>query len=218
MAINQDHGSTVEQNMAAIRAGYTGIMVDRQTYPLEENIQLVKEMTRYAHAAGVSVESDPGVVGWGEKEVIEEGKTKPEEAVRFVKETGIDCLAVCIGTTNSFDVPKDQLNVSLDLERLKEIREKVDVPLVLHGGSGISDEMMSEACRSGVCKVNVGSDLRLCARNTLREHMENSDQLDYCRWLDAGYYKRIAEKMQVFGSTGKAWDFLKETCGNREEK
>lgn len=81
VAINQDHGSTVEQNMAAIRAGYTGIMVDRQTYPLEENIQLVKEMTRYAHAAGVSVESEPGVVGWGEKEVIEEGKTKPEEAV-----------------------------------------------------------------------------------------------------------------------------------------
>lgn len=151
MAINQDHGSTVEQNMAAIRAGYTGIMVDRQTYPLEENIQLVKEMTRYAHAAGVSVESEPGVVGWGEKEVIEEGKTKPEEAVRFVKETGIDCLAVCIGTTNSFDVPKDQLNVSLDLERLREIREKVDVPLVLHGGSGISDEVMSERRMQGKC-------------------------------------------------------------------
>lgn len=210
VAINQDHGSTMEQNVAALRAGYTGIMVDRQIYPLEENIRLVKEMTKIAHAAGVCVESELGVVGWGDKRVIEEGKTNPQEAVHFVEETGIDCLAVCIGTTNSFDVPKDQLDVRLDLELLERILELVSVPLVLHGGSGVPDESMAKACRMGICKVNVGSDFRLNARNTLQKHMENKDQLDYWRILEAGYMERMAEKMEVFGSKGMAWSYLEE--------
>lgn len=213
VAINQDHGSTVEQNMWAIRAGYTGVMVDRQTYPLEENIQLVKEMTALAHTVGVTVESELGVVGWGDAKVIEEGKTDPQEAVRFVKETGIDCLAVCIGTTNSFDVPKDQLNVKLDLDLLQRIMDVVDVPLVLHGGSGVPDEMMSAACKMGICKVNVGSDFRLNARNTIKEHLNNSDQLDYWRWMDRGYKERMAEKMRVFGSVDQAMCFIREYVG-----
>lgn len=213
VAINQDHGSTVEQNMWAIRAGYTGIMVDRQTYPLEENIKLVREMTRLAHTVGVTVESELGVVGLGDAKDIEEGKTKPEEALRFVKETGIDCLAVCIGTTNSFDVPKDQLNVKLDLDLLQRIMDVVDVPLVLHGGSGVPDEMMSKACKMGVCKVNVGSDFRLNARNTLQKHMSVSDQLDYWRWMDAGYKERMAEKMNVFGSVNQALSFIEKYLG-----
>lgn len=213
VAINQDHGSTVEQNMWAIRAGYTGIMVDRQTYPLEENIKLVREMTRLAHTVGVTVESELGVVGLGDAKDIKEGKTKPEEALRFVKETGIDCLAVCIGTTNSFDVPKDQLNVKLDLDLLQRIMNVVDIPLVLHGGSGVPDEMMSKACKMGVCKVNVGSDFRLNARNTLQKHMSVSDQLDYWRWMDAGYKERMAEKMKVFGSVNQALSFIEKYLG-----
>lgn len=213
VAINQDHGSTVEQNMWAIRAGYTGIMVDRQTYPLEENIKLVREMTRLAHTVGVTVESELGVVGLGDAKDIEEGKTKPEEALRFVKETGIDCLAVCIGTTNSFDVPKDQLNVKLDLDLLQRIMNVVDIPLVLHGGSGVPDEMMSKACKMGVCKVNAGSDFRLNARNTLQKHMSVSDQLDYWRWMDAGYKERMAEKMKVFGSVNQALSFIEKYLG-----
>ena len=213
VAINQDHGSTVEQNMWAIRAGYTGIMVDRQTYPLEENIKLVREMTSLAHTVGVTVESELGVVGLGDAKDIEEGKTKPEEALRFVKETGIDCLAVCIGTTNSFDVPKDQLNVKLDLDLLQRIMDVVDISLVLHGGSGVPDEMMSKACKMGVCKVNVGSDLRLNARNTLQKHMSVSDQLDYWRWMDAGYKERMAEKMNVFGSVNQALIFIEKYLG-----
>lgn len=199
--------------MWAIRAGYTGIMVDRQTYPLEENIKLVREMTRLAHTVGVTVESELGVVGLGDAKDIEEGKTKPEEALRFVKETGIDCLAVCIGTTNSFDVPKDQLNVKLDLDLLQRIMDVVDVPLVLHGGSGVPDEMMSKACKMGVCKVNVGSDFRLNARNTLQKHMSVSDQLDYWRWMDAGYKERMAEKMNVFGSVNQALIFIEKYLG-----
>lgn len=213
VAINQDHGSTVKQNMWAIRAGYTGIMIDRQTYPLEKNIKLVREMTSLAHTVGVTVESELGVVGLGDAKDIEEGKTKPEEALRFVKETGIDCLAVCIGTTNSFDVPKDQLNVKLDLDLLQRIMDVVDIPLVLHGGSGVPDEMMSKACKMGVCKVNVGSDFRLNARNTLQKHMSVSDQLDYWRWMDAGYKERMAEKMNVFGSVNQALSFIEEYIG-----
>ena len=91
----------------------------------------------------------------------------------------------------------------LDLELLERIRAVVDVPLVLHGGSGVPDEMMAKACRMGICKVNVGSDFRLNARNTLQKHMENKDQLDYWRILDAGYMERMGEKMEVFGSIWK---------------
>lgn len=207
VAINQDHGITIEQNMWAIRSGYTSVMVDRQSYPLEENIRLVAEMTKFAHAVGVTVESELGEAHWGDLKEVEEGKTNPEEVTRFVNETGIDCLAVCIGNTNSMTTPKDQLGVHLDIDLLAKIEEKTDVPLVLHGGSGVPVEEMVEATRKHrICKVNVGSDFRLHSRNFIKNYLdENERQLDWWRLFDQGYQERMFEKMEIFGSVGKAW-------------
>ncbi len=205
VAINQDHGKTFEQNMWAIHSGYTSIMCDRQTYPLEDNIRLVSEMVRIAHSVNVTVESELGVAGWGEQAEIEEGKTNPGEVRRFVEETGIDCLAVCIGNTNSMDKAKDELGVALDFDLLERIKKETAIPLVLHGGSGVPAEQMREACRMGICKVNVGSDFRLNARNRIKDNLDNIYQLDYWRILDEGYKERMQEKMETFGSAGKAW-------------
>lgn len=207
VAINQDHGITIEQNMWAIRSGYTSVMVDRQTYPLEENIRLVAEMTKYAHAVGVTVESELGQAAWGDLQEVEEGKTNPAEVARFVNETGIDCLAVCIGNTNSMTTPKDQLGVHLDIDLLAKIEAETDVPLVLHGGSGVPvDEMIEATRKHRICKVNVGSDFRLASRNFIVQHLDdNSKQLDWWRLFDKGYQERMFEKMELFGSVGKAW-------------
>lgn len=207
VAINQDHGIDEKQNMAAISAGYTSIMIDRQTYPLDENIRRVAAMTRIAHFAGVTVESELGEVGWGDKSEIEEGKTKPEEIKRFVDETGVDCLAVCIGNTNSMTTRKDEMGVSLDIDLLEKLEAETDVPLVLHGGSGVPDDMMKEVTQKHrICKVNVGSDFRLRSRDVLKEHIDNNaEQLDYWRIFDAGYQERMFEKIELFGSAGKAW-------------
>ncbi|MDL2220269.1 class II fructose-bisphosphate aldolase [Eubacteriales bacterium OttesenSCG-928-N14] len=207
VAINQDHGINEKENMAAISAGYTSIMVDRQIYPLDENIQRVAYMTKIAHHAGVTVESELGEAAWGDMNEVEAGKTKPEEVKRFVEETGIDCLAVCIGNTNSMTTPKDQVGVTIDIDLLARIEKETDVPLVLHGGSGVPLDVMSEITQKHrICKVNVGSDFRLRSRDVLLEHINNNEeQLDWWRIFDKGYQERMFEKMEAFGSVGKAW-------------
>lgn len=207
VAINQDHGITVEQNMWAIRSGYTSIMVDRQVYPLDQNIRLTAEMTRIAHAVGISVEAELGETHWGDIREVEDGLTNPAEVKQFVEETGIDCLAVCIGNTNSMTTPKDQLGVHLDLDLLAKIEAETDIPLVLHGGSGLPEDEMREACRKhNICKVNVGSDFRLHSRDFVKKYLDQNElQLDWWRLFDQGYQERMYEKMELFGSVGKAW-------------
>lgn len=207
IAINQDHGISIEQNMWAIRSGYTSIMVDRQVYPLDENIRLTAEMTRFAHAVDITVEAELGETHWGNMQEVADGVTDPAQVKQFVEETGVDCLAICIGNTNSMTTPKDQLGVHLDLDRLAKIEAETDLPLVLHGGSGVPDEEMREATRKHrVCKVNVGSDFRLHARNFIKGFLdENERQLDWWRLFDQGYQERMYEKMELFGSVGKAW-------------
>lgn len=207
VAINQDHGITIEQNMWAIRSGYTSIMVDRQSYPLDENIRLTAEMTRFAHAVGISVEAELGETHWGDMKEVADGVTNPTEVKQFVQETGVDCLAVCIGNTNSMTTPKDQLGVHLDLDLLGRIEAETDIPLVLHGGSGVPvDEMMEATRKHHICKVNVGSDFRLHARDYIKQFLDdNTLQLDWWRLFDEGYQARMEEKIEIFGSAGKAW-------------
>lgn len=207
VSINQDHGISIEENMWAIRAGYPSIMVDRQVYPLDQNIALTAEMTRFAHAIGVSVEAELGQTHWGDIQEVEEGMTNPAEVKQFVEETGIDCLAVCIGNTNSMTTPKDQLGVHLDIDLLARIEAETDIPLVLHGGSGVPDDEMREACqRHNICKVNIGSDFRLHARNYVKQFIDDNErQLDWWKLFDEGYKQRMYEKIEILGGVGKAW-------------
>lgn len=201
IAVVLDHGSTYEHAVWAIRAGFTDIMVDRSTLPYEENAAQVKELVKIAHAVGVGVEAELGHVGQGANysEDGVTGLTIPEEAVSYVAETGVDTLAVAIGTAHGVysGVPK------LRFDLLAELREKVPVPLVLHGGSGTGDKNLSRACQMGICKVNIANDLYMGALNALSGYDASKGAYRTFAYLSDGYKKAAMKYMDICGSSGR---------------
>lgn len=149
-----DHGSTITQEMRAIRLGATGVMIDASAYPLEENIERTHQIVELAGACGVSVEGELGHVGTTRDEKVSD-YTDVDEAVRYVKETGVAALAVMVGTAHGRYVKAPVL----DIQRIKDIHEKTGVPLVLHGGSGVPDEQVRMAVEAGIRKMNFSTDL-----------------------------------------------------------
>ena len=152
-----DHTPTFESAIAGVRAGFNTIMVDRSALPYRENVAQVKELVRIAHAVDIEVEAELGHVGFedGSDADFELVFTVPEEAVSFVEETGIECLAVSIGTAHGAYKGEPKLQFEL----LQELAQKISVPLALHGGSGTGDNNLSKACRLGISKVNIVNDL-----------------------------------------------------------
>lgn len=203
VAVNQDHGKTYEEAMAAIHAGYTGIMVDRSFLSFEENIKQTAEITKIAHACGVTVEAELGTVDWGVEDQgnAKAGMTNPAEVKEFVEKTGIDALAVCIG--NKHGEYKGEPHIDFDV--LEACQAETDIPLVLHGGSGTGDDNLRRACAMGITKINVGTALRVRARDRFLEKQDKKYHLDWWRILDDGYEELIKYNMEVFGSVGKAW-------------
>jgi len=203
VAMCQDHGGTYEEAIWAIRAGFTDVMVDRSTLPFEENIAQVSEIVKVAHAVGVGVEAELGHVGIATNYDVDgtSGFTVPAEAVEFVERTGVDALAVAIGTAHGVykGVPK------LQFELLQELREKVSVPLVLHGGSGTGEENLKKACEMGICKLNISNDLKRGAINNLNENCKDGMGA-YAMYplLFEGYKNVAANYMDLCGSAGKA--------------
>ncbi len=161
VVIHMDHGGTIQDVMRAIRNGYTSVMIDASRAPYEENVALTKEVVKLAHKVGVSVEAELGTIGnngsaeGGADSII---YTDPNQAEDFVKETGIDTLAVAIGTAHGL-YPKDK-KPELNIDLLKTLHERLDIPFVLHGGSGNPDAEVSESVRYGIGKVNLSSDLK----------------------------------------------------------
>lgn len=200
-----DHSSNFKQSVRGIRAGFPSIMVDRSSLPYEENVAQVKEMVRFAHAVDIGVEAELGHVAGaneGYDPQSDAALTVPEEAVRFVKETECDCLAVAIGTAHG--VYKGTPVIRFDL--LKELAAKVDVPLVLHGGSGTGDDNISKACQMGITKVNVANELMRACYDALQENgMEGNNVYKFWPVLESGYRKHCAHLFEVTGSAGKAW-------------
>lgn len=160
VAMHLDHGNSAELAREALAGGYTSIMIDGSPKPFEENIALTSEVVAFCHAAGVSVEAELGCVG-GKEDDLERGfddpYTDPSQAVEFVERTGIDSLAVAIGTAHGIYKGEPHL----DLDRLSEIRRAVSVPLVLHGTSGVPEDVVSQCIDRGICKVNYATDLRI---------------------------------------------------------
>ena len=157
VALNLDHGGCFEHAMIAVRSGFSSIMVDRSSLPYEENVAEVSELVKIAHAVGVSVEAELGHVGSGEQYDADRnaGLTDPGQAKAYVEATGIDALAIAIGTAHGKYVGTPYL----DFELLEKIYNEVEVPLVLHGGSGSGDENLAKATSMGITKVNIGTDL-----------------------------------------------------------
>lgn len=175
VCIHLDHGGSFAQVMKAIACGYTSVMIDASTKSYEDNVALTKKVVEAAHAVGVTVEAELGTIGatGNGGEAGTEGiiYTNPDDAVDFVAKTGIDALAIAIGTAHGL-YPKDK-KPELRLDLLKEIKSRVDVPLVLHGGSDNPDSEISEAVKLGIAKVNISSDIKAAFYKKCREVLED---------------------------------------------
>lgn len=207
VAIHLDHGSSFELAMRAYRTGYTSIMIDGSHETYEENIKVSKAVADACHPGGVPVEAELGKVG-GKEDDLDGGDgdpyTDPEQAAEFVKLTGVDSLAIAIGTAHG--VYKGE--PKLDLDRLGEIRKVVDVSLVLHGTSGVPDETVKECVKRGICKVNYATDLRIAFSKGVKSVMAaNPDVFDPKKYNAAGreeVKEYVKQKIMVVGSNGKA--------------
>ena len=210
-AINLDHGTEYAQAIRAIRAGFTSIMIDRSTLPFEENVREVSELVKVAHSVGVTVEAELGHVGQGQSydDDRDAGLTDPNQAKEYIERTGVDCLAVAIGTAHGAykGVPH------LDFARLEKISQVVgaDYPLVLHGSSGTGNEALAKACTMGINKVNIAYDLMKAANDAVIEARLEGNGI-YSVWdvLKKGYREKLKRQIEVFGSAGKAWTVIPE--------
>lgn len=207
VVMHLDHGSSFDLALRAFRAGYTSIMIDGSQKEFEENISLTKSVVDACHAGGVPVEAELGKVG-GKEDDLDGGEgngyTVPEEAAEFVARTGVDFLAVAVGTAHGVykGIPK------LDIDRISRIRVLVDVPLVLHGTSGVPDETVRECIARGMCKVNYATDLRIAFTKGVKDYLsQNPDVYDPKKYSAAGrenVKQYVMQKIKVCGSDGRA--------------
>lgn len=207
VAIHLDHGSSFENCKKSIDAGFTSVMIDASHHHLEENIKMTKEVVDYAHARNISVEAELGTVGGQEDDVIGEGIKYADvnECVRLVKETKIDFLAPALGSVHG---PYKGEPI-LGFKEMLEIKEATNIPLVLHGGTGIPDDMIKNAISRGTSKINVNTECQLAFARELRKLLANPEFKEYdprkiLGPAAKGIAAAVKEKIGVFGSAGKA--------------
>ena len=204
VALHLDHGTTYETIMKCIASGWTSVMIDASKYDLNTNIELTKEVVKVAHACGVSVEAELGKLSGVEDQISVSEKdaiyTNPREAVTFVEATGIDSLAIAIGTAHG--VYKGE--PKLDFDRLKEIKSLLKMPIVLHGASGVGEEDLRKAVELGVNKINIDTDIRLAFKAGCQEVFENTpnefDTRKICGKARIKMQEVVERKMEIFGS------------------
>lgn len=205
VCLHLDHGNSCELAKKCIEAGYTSVMIDGSKERLDKNISVTKEVVEMAHKKNIPVEAELGTVGGKEDDVESEGDmyTNVEDAVRFVGETGLDSLAVGIGTAHGFYKGRPVL----DKERLSDIRKAVSVPLVLHGASGIPEEDVKDCIQRGICKVNFATELRAAYTGAVRELLaRDQDLIDPKKMGQAGMAaveKVVEEKIRMCGGDGR---------------
>lgn len=208
VALHLDHGGSFDKVMECIRLGYSSVMIDGSKYPFEENVNLTQKVVEVAHSVGVSVEAELGKLGGVEDEVTVAEKeatfTNPEEAEEFIERTGVDALAVAIGTAHG--VYKG--DPELDFDRLKKINDNTDIPLVLHGASGVSDKDVKQAVSLGINKVNVNTDFQQVFTAKIRELFSDDPDLydprKYCGPGRDEISKKVMEKIKILNSEGRA--------------
>lgn len=210
VAIHWDHGGTFEQIITAIHAGFTSVMIDASLKPFDENVALTRKVVEAAHAVGIQVEGELGTIGandsYGESGADEIIYTNPEDAVRFVEQTGVDSLAIAIGTSHGL-YPADR-NPELRHDLLEEIKAAVGIPLVLHGGSANPDSELRRAVELGINKINISSDIKVSYHNRMRQVLGTDERLREPNAIQpapiAAMKATAAEKIELFGAAGKA--------------
>ena len=206
VCLHLDHGSSFELAMQALDAGYTSVMIDGSKLDFEENIAVSKKVADVAAAIGVPCEAELGKVGGKEDDLVAEADTNtdPAQAKEFAERTGVTSLAVAIGTAHGFYVGTPVL----DKDRLSEIRKVVDIPLVLHGASGLTDEDVSDCVKRGICKVNFATELRAAYSKAVKETIANDpdvfDPKVYGKAGIAAVKELVKGRMKVCGCDGKA--------------
>jgi tagatose 1,6-diphosphate aldolase GatY/KbaY len=208
IAIHLDHFEDVEEIKHYVDLGFKSAMIDASHEEYEANIKIVKQVVEYAHRFDATVEAELGRLGGQEDDLIVDSKdamyTNPKQAKDFTLRTGIDSLAVAIGTAHGLYHGE----AKLDFDRLKEIRQAVDIPLVLHGASDVPDELVKKAISLGICKVNVATDLKIPFSAAVKKYfIENPSANDPRKYMTPGkeaMKKVVAHKIMVCGSNGKA--------------
>ncbi|MDF2882656.1 MAG: ketose-bisphosphate aldolase [Clostridiaceae bacterium] len=205
LAVHLDHGTTFDQAVQSVKAGLTSVMVDRSTLPFEDNVREVKEIVKLAHAVGVTVEAELGHVGQGfeYEQTKNTALTDPKQAVEFVKQTGVDCLAVAVGTSHG--VYKGKPEIHFDL--LETLRDALDVPLVLHGCSGTGDENLKKAIEFGITKLNLYTDLDMAGLEMFKNYSKGHDNykiVDASKIIYKGYTEKLQYYIRLFGSNNRA--------------
>ncbi len=208
VVLHLDHGTDFDQVMLCLRHGFTSVMIDGSKFPLDKNIAETRKVVDIAHVMGVSVEAELGKIGGTEDNISVDERdatfTDVDEAEKFVKETDVDSLAIAVGTAHG--VYKGE--PKLDFERIKDIKERINMPLVLHGSSGVPDESIKKAVSLGINKINIDTDIRMAFANAVKDFVkENPDEIDPRKILGPAreaMKKTIIEKMKLFGSAGRA--------------
>lgn len=208
VVLHYDHGLTFEKCMEALQLGFTSLMYDCSTDPYEENVRKLAELTRIAHAFGATVEAELGHVGDNDSDapVPEDPSafyTDPVQAKEFVDKTHVDALAIAVGTAHG----AYRFTPKLDFDRIVAIRQAIpETPLVLHGGSGLSDEDFRRAIQCGIAKVNIFTDINVAGARAIREAVqaEKCAMTDLMNLQVEAVKAETMKKMQLFGSQGKA--------------
>lgn len=208
VALHLDHGTDFDQVIQCIRSGFTSVMYDGSKLSLDDNIAMTRKILEIANPIGVSVEAELGKIGGTEDhihvEMREAAYTDPEEARYFVEQTGIKSLAIAIGTAHG----QYQGEPKLDFERLAAIQALVNIPIVLHGSSGVPDEAVRKAISLGVRKVNIDTNIREAFVGAMKKVIKNKPQeIDPRQILGPAReaaIQIIREKMRIFGSSGRA--------------
>ena len=200
VALHLDHGNTVKQATDALAWGYTSVMYDGSRAPYDENVKGTRHVADYAHALGATCEGEIGHVAQGDETAL----TDVAEAAAFAQATGVDALAVSIGTAHGFYVGTPVL----DKARLSEIRKVVDIPLVLHGASGLTDQDVRDCVARGICKVNFATELRKAFTDACRKVAEDDpkafDPKVFCKAGMAAVKELVMNRMKICGCDGKA--------------
>jgi tagatose 1,6-diphosphate aldolase GatY/KbaY len=202
LILHLDHGDSVEIVKECLAAGYPSVMIDGSRLPYEENVALVREVVALARKQGAAVEAELGEVGGTEEKELPGSEstslTDPEQARSFVAETGVDSLAVAIGTAHGVYRGEPHL----DLDRLDLIKSAVNVPLVLHGASGVPDRQLRDAISRGICKVNIATDLKLTwareLRRSLDEQPKETDPRKVLKPVIAAVKQLVQDKISLF--------------------
>lgn len=203
VALHLDHGSSVESCKKAIDAGFTSVMIDTSIYELDENIKIVNEVCDYARIYDVSVEAEIGNIVSDEKKVNGDSLATVEDSIKLYKSTKIDSLAPAVGSIHG--ICKE--NPKLDFDRTKEISASLNIPLVLHGGTGISDEDIRKIIECGISKININTELQVVWSNSIKEYLKNNnDVYDPRKIISSGeenIKKAISDKLHLVDSCNK---------------